>query len=415
MLSFRKFIVQLCILKHKAHILSFVILLNFLPISLYSQAEKQKVTFDFYGDSIEFAYTDAANVLFNDSLSPKTIRAFYECMITTDYQPIINAILDYKRMHNPDDWVYYQLIRKTAQSISPKADNYYRYTMYKWFLLNKSGYDATLNIIGNKLLFYVQSDEDIYDIPYFTRDGKKYICLNYHDYGYNVDFEHNKLYNVAIPISGAENKFSYRLTHIPCLKPEHYFEKDLAFNYHDVNYHFKIKLSDEVKKMFINYPVADYQLYFNEPLSCETYNSLIPQLKKNIKGMSVKEGVDYLMYFTRYAFLYKTDKENFGREKHLLPEQTLLYEGSDCADRAALFYCLVKDVYNLPMIALAFPHHLTIAVKFDKPVGKPILFNGQAYTICEPTPQTEDLPIGRLSSDLKTVSYEVAYAYDPGK
>ncbi len=413
LLPYCNFMISISAMHTKAKILLSFILFIFTPILLFSQQEKQNISFDFYGDTIEFALTDAARVPFNDSLSKKSVLSFYERMISTDYQPVVTAILNYKHRHNPDDWVYYQLIRKTAQSMSPKAENYFRYTLYKWFLLSSSGYDATLNIIGNKLLFYVQSDEDIYDIPFFHRDGKKYICLNYHDYNYNIDFERNKMFNVPVSIQGAENKFSYRLTQLPDFLPESYYEKELQFDYHDVNYHFKVQLNADVKKMFINYPVADYQLYFNAPLSSGTYNSLIPQLKKNVKGMRVNQGADYLMYFTRYAFLYQADSENFGREKHMSPEQTLLYDRSDCADRAALFYCLVKEIYHLPMIVLAFPHHLTIAVKFDKPVGQPIVYNGTAYSVCEPTPQNEDLPIGRLSQDLKSATYEVAYVYDP--
>ena len=65
------------------------------------------------------------------------------------------------------------------------------------------------------------------------------------------------------------------------------------------------------------------------------------------------------------------------------------------------------------MIVLAYPKHLTIAVKFDKPIGKPILYNGMEYSVCEPTPQKKDLQIGQLSPLLRNSSYEVAYAYTP--
>lgn len=384
------------------------------PAVLFAQQSKQEISFDFYGDTIRFANTNAVQTGFTDSLSIDNINAFYNRMMATDHQAVLAALTTYKQQHAPDDWVYYQLIRKAAQAISPKEGNYNSYTLYKWFLLCRSGYDATLNIVGNKLLFYVQSDESIYDIPYFTRDGKQYICLNYHDFGFDVDFKKDRLNNVAITVPGADKKFSYKLTRLPDFRPEDYHEKDLNFSYNDVNYYFKVKMSDEVKKMFTNYPVADYQLYFNAPLSKVTYNSLIPQLKNNVKGMSVKHGVDYLMHFTRYAFLYQPDADNFGREKHLSPEQTLLYDRSDCEDRAALFYCLVKEIYNLPMIVLAFPNHVAIALKFDKPIGKPVVYNGVAYSLCEPTPQSEDLPLGKLSPALTKAAYEVAYVYDPG-
>jgi hypothetical protein len=158
---------------------------------------------------------------------------------------------------------------------------------------------------------------------------------------------------------------------------------------------------------------VDYGSYFNIPLSKETYSSLIPLLKQNIKGLKTKNGIDYLMRFTRYAFVFEKDAETFGKEKRFTPEQTLLYEHSDCEDRAALFFYLVKEIYNLPMIVLSYPKHITVAVKLDKPIGTPILYNGEQYTICEPTPQKQDVLIGQVIPSLKNVPYEVVYAYNP--
>ena len=65
------------------------------------------------------------------------------------------------------------------------------------------------------------------------------------------------------------------------------------------------------------------------------------------------------------------------------------------------------------MIVLAFPTHVTIAIKFDKPIGNPILYQGSQYSVCEPTPQTEDLNMGKLLPALNNISYEVVYAYTP--
>jgi hypothetical protein len=168
-----------------------------------------------------------------------------------------------------------------------------------------------------------------------------------------------------------------------------------------------------LETIFKNYPVVDFESYFNIPLSKETYGSLIPLLKRNIKGMSQIKGVDYLMRFTRNAFLYEPDEDNFGKEKRLSPEQTLFSDYSDCDDRAALFFYLVKEIYNLPMITLLYPTHITMAVKFEKAVGKPISYNGSNYYVCEPTPQKKDLKIGEVSANLKNKSFEIVYQYQP--
>jgi hypothetical protein len=399
--------------KIRTTILSFILALGISPTYAFYQQNIQQIRFDFYGDTISFAYDRSNFVEFSDRLSFESINAFYQKMKARDNSTLLSALLSYKRSRNPDDWLYYQLIRKTAQQLSPKGDNYHRYTLYKWFFLTSSGYDATLTIADDRLLFYVQSDENIYNIPYRIRNGKQYVCLNYHDYGNNIDFEKIQFSEVAIPITGATRGFSYKVKQLPDFHPGDYLEKDLRFNYNQNDYYFKVKLNPQIKNIFANYPVVDYESYFNIPLSGETYRSLIPLLKKNIKGMNPRNGIDYLMRFTRYAFLFETDLEHFGAEKRLSPEQTLLYEQSDCEDRAALFFYLVKEIYNVPMIVLAFQDHVTVAVKLAKPVGSPIIYNGEKYTICEPTPQKFNLAIGELPPQLKKAKFEIVYVYKP--
>ena len=258
----------------------------------------------------------------------------------------------------------------------------------------------------------MQSDENIYNIPYRYRDGKQYVCLNYHDYG-AIDFSKELFSEVILKNPRVTNAFSYRITQLPGFSAADYQEKEISFNFYQTEYQFKVKLNPQVKTIFTNYPVVDYESYFNIPLSSVTYSSLISSLKQNIKGMTKKNGVDYLMRFTRYAFLFEKDTDAFGREKRMSPEETLLYGQSDCDDRAALFFYLVKEIYNLPMIVLAYPRHITIAVKFDKPVGHAIVYNGKKYSVCEPTPQKIDLQVGEMIPGLKRSAYEVVYAYNP--
>jgi|GEM_PF-78148 len=390
-----------------------IILIASLPLSsLHAQLNAQPLRFDFYGDSIQLELSNMSAIPFETEPSPETIQAFYRSIQQTEYHPLIQKLLYFKEKLQLDDWLYFQLIRSTAERISPKAINYNRYTLYKWFLLAQSGYDASLSCGNNKLLLYIQTNENIYDIPYHTIDGKQYVCLNYHDYK-NIDFAKDSFAVVSLPASVATHSFSYKVTQMPNFRAANYAQKDLRFVYADKEYHFNIMLNPQVKNIFANYPVVDYESFFNIPMSKETYGSLIPQLKNTLQGMSLKDGVDYLMRFTRYAFAFEKDLDNFGKEKRLSPEQTLLYDHSDCEDRAALFFYLTKEIYNLPMITLIYPTHVTIAVKFDKPFGKTIDYKGSKYSVCEPTPQKKDLNIGMLPPSLKNVPFEVAYEYNP--
>ncbi|WP_223833561.1 hypothetical protein [Pedobacter riviphilus] len=374
----------------------------------------QNYSFDFYDGTFNFSVDSSVVFPIPKTATTPAVSNFYYRISSGNYTPLISSLEKYQRKYNLNDWIYYQLIRKTAEQISPKADNYFAYTLYKWFLLSKCGYDARLAVGNDQVIFYVRNEEDISDIPFFTVDGKKFMCLNYHDYG--KLFKQADAYKpVKIIIPEAKNPFSYKVTRMPDFKPESYQEKDIEFSYRQKIHHFKLKVNKDVQTIFKNYPVVDFESYFNIPLSRETYSSLIPTLKENLKRMDQKKGVDYLMRFTRYGFLYEDDGENFGMEKRFSPEQTLLSTYSDCDDRAALFFYLVKEIYNLPMIALLYPKHLTIAVQFDKPIGEPVTYKGKKYSYCEPTPQAQNLKIGQLSSNFKNSKYEVVYAYEPAK
>lgn len=379
----------------------------------FSVNKTETIRFDFFGDTIELEVDNSFRISFDDTISLESTTRFYAKLKDAEYESLVNKMLAYKQNYKLDDWLYYQLVRRVVQHISPKEQNYPAYTIYKWFLMCQSGYNATLRISYGKILFYIQSDEIIYDIPYLFKNGRQYVCLNYHDYGSMIDFNREKFIEIPVTIFSAQKSFSYKIKQLPDFKPEDYLEKELLFNIYQTEYHFKIKLNPEIKTLFANYPVVDYASYFNIPLSKETYSSLIPVLKQHVKGLNTKNGIDYLMRFTREAFLFEKDSVVFGSEKRFTPEQTLLYEYSDCEDRAALFFYLVKEIYNLPMIVLSYPKHVTIAVKLSKPVGKPILYKGKQYTICEPTPQKQDLLIGQPLPSLRNVAFEVVYEYNP--
>lgn len=386
--------------------------LFFILSTAFGESKNRILSFEFYSGTFNLELDSSMIVAYNQIPDEPSIQSFYNSLKQANYQPAIHALKAYKEKYQLNDWLYYQLIRKTAQQISPKAENYPLYTLYKWFFLSESGYDARLALTKNQILFYVQSEEDIYDIPYYEKDGKQYVCLNFHDYS-NIDYQQDEIKPIDLAYPESRTLFSYKVTRMPDFRPEDYSEKLLKFSYRQKEYHFNVLLNPEIETIFKNYPGVSFESYFNIPLSRETYSSLIPLIRKNISGMSQKKGVDYLMRFTRYAFLYEPDEKNFGKEKRLSPEQTLFSKHSDCDDRAALFFYLVKEIYNLPMIALLYPTHITMAVQFNKPLANSITYKGKKYAVCEPTPQTEDLKIGQISNKLKNLAYTVVYQYNP--
>ena len=404
------------LLKLKLHILILMFALTSVQVvtaKTFDSGRPLHIRFAFLDDSIYVTTDSSICIPFDKPLALSTLKSFYTSMNASNWRPLVDTLLSYQKSKELNDWMYYQLIRKTAQQIAPKADNYLRYTLYKWFLLSKSGFDATLGMGNKELLFYVYTKENIYDIPFYTKNGRTYMCLNYHDYG-KIDFDTDTIREVDMPIKESTKPFSYKITKIPEFKDADYVEKDIKFKFHGRTNHFSVKMNPMMQAMLTNYPVVDFELYFNIPLSSGTYASLIKPLKNHVKGMNQKRGIDYLMRFTRYAFLYESDQDNFGKEKHMCPEQTLFYQYSDCDDRAALFFYLVKEIYNLPMIALLYPQHVLLAIKLDHPIGKTVLYNNIKYSVCDPTPQEDDLKVGQVSDNLKEIPFQVVYEYHPG-
>ena len=334
-------------------------------------------------------------------------------LLDTYCSEIIPELSIIRNKLNLSDWHYYQLIRKVSQQILSKERDYWGYTYCKWFFLARSGFMPLLCTIDNKLLLYIQSNSSIYNIPIKIIDEKQYVCMNYHDYNHDIPIE--KITPQPIRSSLVENgdEFNYMISTMPELPEEKYVNKTIEFTYKGETAKHDIKVFPEIKDYFINYPVTDYRFQFNIPFSKLTYTSLIPSLQLKLKDKTKEEGVEYIMFLVRNALGYEADSLMYGREKRFSPEETLASDWSDCEDHAGLFFSLVREVYNLPMIVLSYPDHINVAVNLEKSKGKTIMHNGKIYTVCEPTPQKKVLYLGQMEKKLSKQPYEVVYEYAP--
>jgi hypothetical protein len=91
--------------------------------------------------------------IFQKPISASTITHFYEAMENAGLNDVTTVLLQYRKKQQPDDWMFYQLIRSTAENLSPKADDYERYTLYKWYFLLQTGYDALLAITPQRCCY----------------------------------------------------------------------------------------------------------------------------------------------------------------------------------------------------------------------------------------------------------------------
>jgi len=390
-------------------ILSFILI--FFSLSCYSRSEKTSDTLliNFLGNQYNLTIEKNAikNILqkIDDKKSSNNLIPIYLL------QPAVNKINTLQKELQLADWLVYQLIRRIAEQINSKYINYTQYTLTKYALLSAIGFEPLIYTSNEKILLYVKSADTIYNLPNKIVNGRQYVCLNYHDYQFQINFQVEKFYRRFENIGQQGRDFNYNISYLPSFQRESYTEKTISFQYKHKKQKYKVLINTEMQDYFTNYPVTEYRYQFNIPFSSVTYNTLIPQLKSRIKNLSVNEGVEYMMLFVRDGFEFETDTKLFGREKRLSAEETLISSSSDCEDRSALFFSLVKEMYNLPMAIISYTEHVNVAVQLPKPKGLGISLNNQVFTICEPTPQKQKHGIGWMSKQQRKDTYEIAYLY----
>ena len=108
---------------------------------------------------------------------------------------------------------------------------------------------------------------------------------------------------------------------------------------------------------------------------------------KAIEGKDEIAAANVLINFVQTGFQYKTDGEQFGRERSLFGDESLYYPYCDCEDRAILYSILMRDLLGVKAALVYYPGHLATAICFSngKVYGDYIEVGSDKYTICDPT------------------------------
>ncbi|MFT5725469.1 MAG: hypothetical protein ACI9JN_002594, partial [Bacteroidia bacterium] len=108
-----------------------------------------------------------------------------------------------------------------------------------------------------------------------------------------------------------------------------------------------------------------------------------------MQGMSSNmQKAGFLLKFTQSAFQYKTDGDQYGREKYNFPEETVTTYFSDCEDRTLLLAFLYKHLLGFDSVMLHFEkeQHVCLGVKIpNRSNAYSFKYKAEAYMVCEPT------------------------------
>lgn len=386
--------------------LKYILFILLFPLQAFSSP--QTVSFQYYSEHIQLDYED--NMIPNTvpKANKESIALFYDTLDKSTFRPVLLQLASYKRKFSLNGYLYYDLIHQAVQHLCKDKNGNYK-TLLEWFLLSKSGVDTRLTYVGQAIYLYAYSQENIYNIPIVQIQGKDYINLTSFKYAYTSS-KSSTAFIVDIVVNPNGKPLSFSLQKLPNLSAQP-MNKEMVFAHRNELYRFDITLDKTLIDLMENYPLVDELYYIETPISSTLQASLVKKLRELMEKKSKQESVQFLLSLTRTAFNYKTDLDNFGKNKPMIPDEVLYYAHSDCEDRSALFYALIKELVDLPTIVVDYPEHLTIGVALPENIGKPLLYEGRSYTICDPTGPSNTDEVGIYPEGYETLPYKIALSF----
>lgn len=382
---------------------------HYLPAAANDDATEATATISFYTTELPVQYH-------TDLLTPqcagvheKGIVQFYQQLEKTNYRILLNDLLQKKEALSLNDWLFYRLVHQSVVTIfqhkSPVEQG-----LLGWFLLSQAGFDTRLTYFEQEVFVYVHSTDQIFEVPLIQEQDKLYVNLRPDNSPAQKNSE-NPLYMLNFVARPDGRAFSFYLREPPRL-PAQPITRKVTFPWQGQPLSLDIQYDKTLVELMKTWPLVDETVYLKFPMSEVLAQSLLPQFRDILRDKTPRQSVELLLAFTRSAFEYKEDTEYFGRSKPMVTDEVFFYPYSDCEDRSALFFNLVKNLLDLPMIVLAFPNHLTIAVAIDETLpGAVITHEGRRYYVCDPTGPVNSSEIGVFPREYEESPFEVILSY----
>jgi len=374
---------------------------------LGATAAPQTANFSFYSETIELRYEKSIILDTPIDVNEKGIVDFYNGLEDLPFRPLLHQFFRMRKKFDLNSYLYYELVNTSVEKIFTEKSKNYK-TLVKWYLLAQSGMDVRLTHYAQQIFLYAYTEEAIYDVPIIQLQNKEFINLT--DLHGNISNEGISFFVVEFAPNPKGKAMSFQLATLPNFKPNPIVKK-IVFAHRNELYRIEIEVDKTLIDLMHSYPLTNPFFYIETPLSASIRKSLLPKLRELLKNKTEQESIKFLLSLTRTAFQYKTDINNFGRNKPMIPDEALFYSHSDCEDRSALFYALAKELIDAPIIVVDYPEHLTIGVSLENNIGKPLYHNGKRYTICDPTGPSNSDEIGIYPEGYEKLPYTIGLSY----
>ena len=366
----------------------------------YSLRGLPSIMVEIYGVSIRLPRPEVDLPLLRGG-SPRDVSDYFSALSGLDLTLTEHALNRAAEDLNIGDWGYAELAYNFAcGAAGADADAAYPLT---WYLLLKTGYDVRLASDGSSggIYLLLPVTQQLYNMPYAAINGKVFYFIDFS----LQDRQPVRFFTYPNGHPGATRSVQIDFSSQPEL-PETILTRTLSFNFREKQYNLDINYDNSLIEYYAHFPQTDFSTY----LSGETSRSFLASVKTTIKpllrGMSGQETVNLLLRLVQTSFAYRTDQDQFSREKWMLPEETVYYPYSDCDDRALLFAWLVRELTGFEVVGIRWPGHMAAAVAIPGGSGgAAFTYKGGLWTLCDPTYMGADA--GMVMPDYSGRSFQI--------
>lgn len=336
---------------------------------------------ELFGAMHKVVYFDVFGSTRVQRLSNETIADYWMVLAGSPYITAVDDIRAIAEKYRWSDWATTVFVRRYAETIAKDENSQIALT---WFLLNKLGYTVHVGYQGNKLVIIAPATTKVYAVPRYTMDGSA-LAFYMMDYLNKNASGIRSIHTYAAEDITHENTLELHIRQNPLLEPN-IVQKRVRFATLDKMVEADLRFDLNRVDFLKTYPQTDLSVFFNAPVSPVFEESVRSALEPLLEGKSQGEQLNVLLRFVQTGFEYKTDTQQFSRQRFMTPDEIMFYPYSDCDDRAILFSYLVKTLLGLEVVGLEYSTHVATAVLADRSLaGDRVTHNGKSYLVCDPT------------------------------
>jgi len=336
-------------------------------------------TLRFFGESIVLPAVSAEGFPHCRGWSRKKVERYYRDLFETDFVKFLDFCTMQAETMRLGDWGYYLLIEQAAARYFPQDT--LSASVFTCFMMRRSGYECTLtyDLRQHRVGCFVWAAQRMDYRYHLYRRGICYsqTCGMFCPGG--IEMEWWKIERKVVPdiVRGDSlprlRALDLRMSEAPLIGRRFCERRYYSYAGAD-SLAVTVCYNPQHLAYYACYPFTTLDVYFNTPLPAVASERLKEALMPRLIHLSLYEQANFLLHYVQFAYTYKTDHAQFGKEKYNFAEESLCYEAADCDDRSVLYAALLRLlVPEVEVVGLNFPLHVCTAVSFPgEEVGEPV-------------------------------------------